>query len=174
MKLENELSQRLSLLDKNQNDSIPKQLSPVQPEKLVKVDLTLPDMCPPSANTRALLYTRISAHGEGRRAYLARRKNLRPDEKYNFPMMTSSNYGWKVLDNSDLKKSHQARTGIIRDSFYRPSGVMFTAGVQDRVALSQIIISALILYKIFILIDLIKSINKKQCSEQFTYSTSCN
>ena len=131
MKLGNELSQRLSLLEKNQKDSIPKQLSPVQPEKLVEVDLTLPDMRPPSANTRALLYTGISAHGEGRRAYLARRKNLRPDEKYDFPMMTSSNYGWKVLEYSDLKKSPHARTGIIRDSFYRPSGVMITAGVHD-------------------------------------------
>ena len=131
MKLGNELSQRLSLLEKNQNDSILKQLSPVQSEKLVKVDLTLPDMRPPSANTRALLYTGISAHGEGRRAYLARRKNLRPDEKYDFPMMTSSNYGWKVLEYSDLKKSPHARTGIIRDSFYRPSGVMITAGVHD-------------------------------------------
>lgn len=83
------------------------------------------DMRPPTAGTRALLYTGISAHGKGRKAYLARRKDLGPDEKYEFPVMTSADYGWKILDYVDLKKSSYARTKIIQDSFYRPSGIVF-------------------------------------------------
>jgi hypothetical protein len=124
MKFGNEVSRRLGFLEKTQQESKNEQATTKQTEKLVEVDLTLPDMRPPSSNTKTLLYTGISAHGEGRKAYLARRRLLRPDEKYDFPMMTSSNYGWKILEHADLKKSPHARTGIIRDSFYRPSGVM--------------------------------------------------
>lgn len=83
------------------------------------------DMRPPSVATRAVLYDGISAHGEGRYAYLTRRKQLSPDQKYEFPVLSSCQYGWKILDFMDptSKPSPFARTCVIRDSFYRTSGV---------------------------------------------------
>ena len=81
-------------------------------------------MRPPTTRTKALLYTGLSAHGEGRKAYLTRRKELGPDQKFEYPVMTSANYGWKILDYTDLKKSSYARTRIIQDSFYRSSGIL--------------------------------------------------
>ena len=54
------------------------------------------DMRPPSVNTRSVLYDGISAHGEGRYAYLQKRKRLTPDQKYEFPVLSSCQYGWKT------------------------------------------------------------------------------
>ena len=88
--------------------------------------LSIRDMRPPSVNTRSVLYDGISAHGEGRYAYLKKRKRLSPDQKYEFPVLSSCEYGWKILDYMDPSKnkpSRFARTCVIRDSFYRNSGV---------------------------------------------------
>lgn len=51
-----------------------------------------PDRC-----SRALLYSGVSHNGGGRRRYLAERKLLAPQQKYNEPAATSWNYGWLVL-----------------------------------------------------------------------------
>ena len=83
------------------------------------------DMRPPSQNTRAMLYSGISAHGEGRYAYLNKRKLLIPEQKYEFPVLSSCLYGWKITELTDPKPSRYARTCVIKDSFYRTSGIMF-------------------------------------------------
>ena len=85
---------------------------------------TLRDMRPPSSNTRALLYNGISAHGEGRYAYLKKRRTLTPEEKYEFPILSSCQYGWKIMEYTKPKSSPHARTCVIKDSFYRNSGVI--------------------------------------------------
>lgn len=77
-----------------------------------------------SAHTRSLLYNGISAHGEGRYAYLAKRKLKAPDEKYNYPILSSSLYGWKIVDYGIPKTSAYARTSVVKDSFYRRSGII--------------------------------------------------
>ena len=84
------------------------------------------DMRPPSVATRSLLYSGISAHGEGRYAYLKKRKSMTPEQKYEFPVLSSCQYGWKILDfmNPNSKPSPFARTCVIRDSFYRNSGII--------------------------------------------------
>ncbi len=86
--------------------------------------VSLRDMRPASSNTRALLYNGISAHGEGRYAYLKTRRNLVPEKKYEFPILSSCQYGWKILDITNPKPSAHARTCVIRDSFYRNSGII--------------------------------------------------
>lgn len=83
------------------------------------------DMRPPSQSTRSMLYSGISAHGEGRYAYLKKRKLLTPEQKYEFPILSSCSYGWKITELTNPKPSHYARTCVIKDSFYRNSGIMF-------------------------------------------------
>lgn len=85
----------------------------------------LRDMRPPSQSTRSVLYGGISAHGEGRYAYLKKRKQLIPEEKYEFPILSSCQYGWKITELTNPKPSKFARTCVIKDSFYRNSGIMF-------------------------------------------------
>lgn len=86
--------------------------------------LSLRDMRPPTAGTRQLLYNGISAHGEGRYAYLKKRKTLTPEQKYDFPILSSCQYGWKIRDFSRAKSSPHARVCVIKDSFYRNSGII--------------------------------------------------
>ena len=86
--------------------------------------LSLRDMRPPTAFTRQLLYNGISAHGEGRYAYLRKRKTLTPEEKYDFPILSSCQYGWKIRDFGQTKSSPHARVCVIKDSFYRNSGII--------------------------------------------------
>ena len=82
------------------------------------------DMRPPTANTKSLLYNGISAHGEGKTAYLKKRKQLSPEEKFEFPVLSSCQYGWKILEYvKEPNRSKFARTCIVRDTFYRSSGV---------------------------------------------------
>ena len=82
------------------------------------------DMRPASHNTHGLLYNGISAHGEGRYAYLKKRKEKTPEEKYEFPILSSCQYGWKIMEYANPKPSKHARTCVIKDSFYRNSGII--------------------------------------------------
>lgn len=94
--------------------------------RLTKSDgaLSMRDMRPPSPNTQTLLYNGISAHGEGRYAYLKKRKALTPEQKYEFPLLSSCQYGWKIMEYANPKPSPHARTCVIKDSFYRNSGII--------------------------------------------------
>ena len=84
----------------------------------------LQDMRPATARTKALLYNGISAHGEGRYAYLKKRKTLIPEHKYEFPVLSSCLYGWKIKDYiEEPQGSPYGRTCVIRDTFYRNSGI---------------------------------------------------
>ncbi len=97
------------------------------PEKLSKSDgaLAVRDMRPSTQGTLNLLYNGISSQGEGRYAYLKKRKEKIPEEKYEFPLLTSCQYGWKILQYYDPSPSPYARASVIKDSFYRNSGITF-------------------------------------------------
>lgn len=96
-------------------------------DRLSKSDgaMSLKGMRPASKKTRALLFDGISSHEEGRYAYLKSRKQKIPEDKYEFPILSSTQYGWKIKEYSNPKSSPHARTCIIKDSFYRSSGVSF-------------------------------------------------
>jgi hypothetical protein len=85
--------------------------------------LNFRDMRSPSPKTRLQLYEGISHHQEGRYAYLKARKKKSPEEKYVFPILSSTQYGWKIHDHM-MPKSEYARNRIIRDTFYRHSGII--------------------------------------------------
>ena len=85
--------------------------------------LNFREMRSPSPKTRMQLYEGISHHQEGRYAYLKKRKKKSPEEKYVFPVVSSTVYGWKIYDHM-MPKSEYARNRIIRDTFYRHSGII--------------------------------------------------
>ena len=91
--------------------------SPRRPNPLV-------DMTPASKDVFGLLYDGLSHHGEGRYSYLKKRVVVPPDKKYSFPLLSSMNYGWKILDFVALKPSCYGRTAIVKNTFYRSSGII--------------------------------------------------
>lgn len=102
--------------------------APIRRDIKTEIDVpsasVLVEMRPPSSNTKALLYKGYSAIGEGRTAYLRARKVINPESKYEFPLTSSLEYGWKIADvNSDIKGTKFGRSKIVKDSFYRANGV---------------------------------------------------
>jgi hypothetical protein len=94
--------------------------------RFLSKDGIVQDMRPPSVSTKAILYNGISAHGEGRYAYLKKRRQLAPEEKYEFPILSSNLHGWKITEYiKEPKHSPFGRTCIVRDTFYRNSGIKF-------------------------------------------------
>lgn len=94
--------------------------------------LNLVEMRPVSPRTRNLLYKGFSALGEGRYAYLQERKQKKPEMKYEFPITSGWEYGWKITDSmkkSTTKAAEFGRTRIVRDSFYRRNGVIPHDGI---------------------------------------------
>lgn len=80
-----------------------------------------------SAATKGLLYTGLSAEGEGRKAYLIQRKNKGPEEKYQYPLTSALEVGWKISDVSGTRENKPAQYGrsrIVQDTFFRTNGVL--------------------------------------------------
>lgn len=73
---------------------------------------------------REQLYKGFSKEGTGRYAYLQTRKIKKPEDKYDFPITSSWEYGWKL---DDVVKEFRApafgRSRIVKDSFYRTNGI---------------------------------------------------
>lgn len=85
------------------------------------------DMRPVTPSTRELLFKGFSALGEGRYQYLQKRKQKKPEQKYEFPVTSGWEYGWKVttsMKNSSIRPAEFGRTRIVKDSFYRTNGVL--------------------------------------------------
>ena len=80
-----------------------------------------------SANTKNILYTGLSAEGEGRKAYLLQRKNKGPEEKYQYPLTSALEVGWKIREVSgsiEGKPAQFGRSRIVQDTFFRTNGVL--------------------------------------------------
>ena len=85
------------------------------------------EMRPVTPSTRDLLFKGFSALGEGRYQYLQKRKQKKPEQKYEFPITSGWEYGWKVttsMKNSSTRPAEFGRTRIVKDSFYRTNGVL--------------------------------------------------
>ena len=85
------------------------------------------EMRPVTPSTRDLLFKGFSALGEGRYQYLQKRKQKKPEQKYEFPVTSGWEYGWKVtksMKNSSTRPAEFGRTRIVKDSFYRTNGVL--------------------------------------------------
>lgn len=87
----------------------------------------LKEMRPASPFTRKLLYEGFSADGGGRYAYLEKRKTIIPENKYEFPITSSFEYGWKNKEaTKGMKPAEFSRSCTIKEEFYRPNGIFCT------------------------------------------------
>ncbi|PIK32971.1 hypothetical protein BSL78_15623 [Apostichopus japonicus] len=85
----------------------------------------LVEMRPVTPHTRTQLYKGFSKEGTGRYAYLQFRKLKKPEDKYDFPITSSWDYGWRLDDV--VKEFHAPKFGrsrIVKDSFYRTNGIL--------------------------------------------------
>lgn len=75
---------------------------------------------------RDLLYHGFTKEGKGRYQYLQTRKLKRPEDKYEYPLTTSWEYGWRL---GDVQKEFHApkfgRSRIVRDTFFRRTGILY-------------------------------------------------
>ena len=87
----------------------------------------LKEMRPASKRTVKLLYEGFSADGGGRYAYLEKRKTIIPERKYEFPITSSFEYGWKSKHAMrGMKPAQFSRSSTIKEEFYRPNGIFTT------------------------------------------------
>ncbi|XP_036122070.1 protein ATP6V1FNB [Molossus molossus] len=78
----------------------------------------------PSTSTLQLLFQGISRDGQGRASYLRERHRLKPEEKFQYPIVSSWEYGWHLGDAvKDTKLSEYARSQPIIQTFYIKSSV---------------------------------------------------
>ena len=84
------------------------------------------DMRPVPDNTRDSLYEGITKEGRGRYQYLSSRYRHIPECKYQFPVLNSWEYGWRlgdVIRKDEIKKPDFGRTRIVADTFYTRTGI---------------------------------------------------
>ncbi|CAH8536063.1 unnamed protein product [Schistosoma mattheei] len=97
-----------------------------------KQELTIgPDMFKPSSEVLKLLYEGISKEGKGRNRYLHDRYKLNLEDKFQFPILSSMEYGWghaDLISKSTAQSRKFGRQCVIEDSFYRRTGIPFKHG----------------------------------------------
>ena len=84
------------------------------------------DMHPPAPRVRSKLYDGFTKEGKGRYQYLQSRYQDVPENKYQFPVLSSWEYGWRLNDvirNEDIHKPAYGRTRIVADTFYTRTGI---------------------------------------------------
>lgn len=124
LQLNEDLTQRIKELESSVSNNVPTSLEGSGDKTESLQSSPLVDMNPASKDVLGLLYDGLSHHGEGRYSYLRKRVELSPDKKYSFPLVSSMNYGWKILDFVSLKPSCYGRTAIVKNTFYRSSGII--------------------------------------------------
>ncbi|XP_036896669.1 protein ATP6V1FNB [Sturnira hondurensis] len=86
---------------------------------------------PPS--TLQLLFQGISHDGQGRALYLRERHRQKPEEKFQYPVLSSWEYGWHVGDAmKDTRSSVYARSKPITQTFYIKNGVFHLPRQTDQ------------------------------------------
>ncbi|XP_071961659.1 protein SPMIP1-like [Antedon mediterranea] len=87
-------------------------------------DALLVEMRPVSRDVKDQLYKGFSKEGTGRYAYLQIRKIKKPEDKYEFPLTSAWEYGWKLDDVvKEFRAPQWGRSRIVKDSFYRRNGI---------------------------------------------------
>jgi len=86
----------------------------------------LADMRPVTHFVRGKLYDGFTKEGKGRYQYLQDRYQQIPEVKYQFPVLNSWDYGWRlgdVIKKEEIKKPVNGRTRIVADTFYTRTGI---------------------------------------------------
>ena len=81
----------------------------------------------PTPETKKMIYTGLSSEGDGRKAYLLKRKTQAPEDKFEYPLTSALEVGWnikKISETAEVKEVHYGKSRIIRDTFFAENGVM--------------------------------------------------
>ncbi|TRY66786.1 hypothetical protein DNTS_009578 [Danionella cerebrum] len=90
-------------------------------------------MRPPSPQSRAALFQGVSNEGKGRLLYLRKRAQKDPEEKFEHPILSSWEYGWRQGDfEIDCRTPANGRSGIVRSTFYARNGIFNIPSVTDQ------------------------------------------
>ncbi|XP_015461838.3 protein ATP6V1FNB [Astyanax mexicanus] len=92
-----------------------------------------PLMRPVSPHTKDALYQGLSKEGKGRSMYLRRRVQKMPEEKFDYPILSSWEYGWRLGDyDHNYKSPANGRSGVVRSSFYARNGIFNLPSQTDK------------------------------------------
>ncbi|XP_031424360.1 protein ATP6V1FNB [Clupea harengus] len=93
---------------------------------------TAPLMRPVTPETRDALYQGFSKEGKGRHLYLRHRVLKGPDEKFDHPILSSWECGWRLGDYEKTYRSPaNGRSGIVRSTFYARNGIFNVPTATD-------------------------------------------
>ncbi|KAJ7994429.1 hypothetical protein DPEC_G00249180 [Dallia pectoralis] len=92
-----------------------------------------PLMRPVTPQTKEALYQGFSKEGKGRRCYLHARTQKAPEEKFDYPLLSSWDYGWRLSDwIRGYRSPAWGRSGVVRNSFYARNGIFSCPSETDR------------------------------------------
>ena len=75
---------------------------------------------------RQKLYDGFTKEEKGRYQYLAHRKLTKPEDKFQYPLLSSWDIGWKVSEQTHLYRNPvHGRSRIVRDTFYKNNGIIY-------------------------------------------------
>ena len=78
----------------------------------------------PQEDVTKLLYDGFTKEEKGRYQYMKARKVDNPEDKYDYPLVTSFDYGWKLSEVATVYKTPaNGRTKIVEDTFHRRNGI---------------------------------------------------
>uniref|UniRef100_A0A3Q4HC77 Si:ch211-193l2.10 n=1 Tax=Neolamprologus brichardi TaxID=32507 RepID=A0A3Q4HC77_NEOBR len=60
--------------------------------------------------------------------YLHRRGHIKPEEKFNFPLLSSWDYGWRL---GTMETPSSARSSLVKNTFYAKNGVFSRPAATD-------------------------------------------
>ncbi|XP_048403763.1 protein ATP6V1FNB [Stegostoma tigrinum] len=124
------------------NYSLPAIQVPKQQEERKKVVRETPskpeefqEMRPVTPQVRALLYDGFSKEQKGRYLYLEKRKAKYPEEKFQYPILSSWEYGWRQGDViEELQLPVHGRLRTVDNTFYSRNGVFDKLSATDALA----------------------------------------
>ncbi|XP_056156874.1 protein ATP6V1FNB [Lampris incognitus] len=120
--------------EKQRDTPLPPQPSPPSLHVGAKERLGVaPLMRPVSPQTRQAIYHAPPDHrGKGRSLYLHRRSQKRPEEKFDYPILSSWEYGWRLGDYSlDYTSPSHGRSCVVKNTFYARNGVFNFPSATD-------------------------------------------
>ncbi|XP_036415423.1 protein ATP6V1FNB [Colossoma macropomum] len=92
-----------------------------------------PLMRPVSPKTKETLYHGFSKEGKGRSVYLKRRAQKMPEDKFDYPILSSWEYGWRLGDyEHNYRSPANGRSGVVRSTFYARNGIFNIPSATDK------------------------------------------
>ncbi|XP_010873053.2 protein ATP6V1FNB isoform X2 [Esox lucius] len=96
-------------------------------------DREVPLMRPVTPQTQETLYQGFSKEGKGRSRYLHARTRKAPEEKFDYPLLSSWDYGWRLGDSGrEYRSPANGRSGVVKNAFYARNGIFNCTSESDR------------------------------------------